>query len=361
VNDEVWKKHRSALVPGFHHDNIQHFTPFIVTKVLELIELWDQEIPKNDSIELKPWIQKFAFDSLMLAIFDVDNDNLRNIESEYFQLFNKYRSLNPTATNRHVPRILHYLPIPNLKNLQKVAVELRTKIQEIIQERKKKSEKRVMCFMDCIMDALTPKEVEDNVYGFMIAGHGTISNALIWGVHFLAQNPEAQEKARAEIDSILGGKVPELTDLSKFKYLDMVIKENLRLGTPTTALVPRAARDDIEIENVKIRKNDGVNINLYALHHHPDFWENPFKYDPERFSEERSKGRHPYSYMPFSHGKRSCLGTNFSQIIQKVLLIMLLQKYVLHGVTTDVKLGNFCLRTPLNIVVKISPRSKLSQ
>jgi len=299
-----------------------------------------------------------AFDCLMLSIFDIESDCLRNSQSDYLQLYNNYISCGPVGINRFYPRFCHYLPFPNLRKLHKSASELRIKIKEIIQQRKIKSDTSpVTCFLDYIIDSLNGKEIEDNVYNFITGGHETTTNSLTWGVHFLANNADVQEKVRAEVDGILGGKVPEHGDLNKFKYLDMVMKENLRHATPTIGLVPRVAKMDTQIENVTIRKNDWVNINLYALHHHPDFWENPYKYDPERFSEEKSKGRHPYSYMPFSYGRRSCIGNNFSLTEQKLVLIMLLQKYKIHPVTTNVKMGRFFFRAPLNVEIKLSPRS----
>lgn len=70
-----------------------------------------------------------------------------------------------------------------------------------------------------------------------------------------------------------------------------------------------------------------IGITQYVTHHHPDFWENPETFDPDRFSVERSKGRHDYAYFPFSGGGRQCLGKNPALLEIQIILAMFLQRY----------------------------------
>ena len=93
-------------------------------------------------------------------------------------------------------------------------------------------------------------------------------------------------------------------------------------------MVLRRCINDFEYNGLRIPSNTQTNVNIHALHHHPDYWTKPYEFDPERFSEARSEHKSDmFQYLPFGGGAHKCLGINFAEIQTKILLFHLLRNY----------------------------------
>jgi len=177
--------------------------------------------------------------------------------------------------------------------------------------------------------ALSSTEFENNLFLFFVAGHETTSTALTWELLLLAKYPEIQAKVVAEVDKVLGGKHVDSETLKEFNYMEMFIKEVLRYGSPVAILPSRKAATDVQLDKYTIPANTTVGLAIHAIHHNSEFWPNPEVFDPERFAPNRAIKQHPFAFLPFSLGRRVCIGNNFSLMEQKVVLSLLLQKYTI--------------------------------
>lgn len=127
----------------------------------------------------------------------------------------------------------------------------------------------------------------------------------------LAMHPECQEKAYNELATIFPNKEVDVTmdDLNKLLYMDMCIKEALRV-LPTVPTVARKTTDCIEVRGYKIPAGTSLGIDIFSLHRSRKYWgDNAEQFIPERFDPE-NKLVHPYCYMAFSHGPRNCIVSN---------------------------------------------------
>src|SRR5207245_11493644 len=115
-----------------------------------------------------------------------------------------------------------------------------------------------------------------------LAGHETTANALTWTWYLLAQHPAAAQRARAEIDAVLGGRIPTWQDLSELAYTTRLIQESMRLYPPIWIMERRALADD-EIAGYHIPRGSSVVVSAYVTHRHPAFWDKPEAFDPARF------------------------------------------------------------------------------
>ena len=106
----------------------------------------------------------------------------------------------------------------------------------------------------------------------------------------------------------------------------MVFKESMRLLPPVWGLSRLVAEED-EVGGYRVPKGSRVVLSQYVTHRHPDFWEEPDKFDPERFAPEAVAGRPKYAYFPFSGGPRQCIGTNFATMEAKLILATVAQRY----------------------------------
>ena len=143
----------------------------------------------------------------------------------------------------------------------------------------------------------------------------------------LASNPEAASKLHEELDSVLGDRYPTVDDLHNLPYTLQVIKEVLRLYPPAPVYVRDAVNGDV-LDGYAIPAGSAVMMSPYYTHRHPDFWENPLQFDPERWTPERESARHPYAYHPFAAGQRICIGNNFSLLESHILLAQLAKHFV---------------------------------
>jgi cytochrome P450 len=150
-----------------------------------------------------------------------------------------------------------------------------------------------------------------------------------WVWYLLSRHPEVDRKLRAELHSVLGGRVPTAADLRQLPYTRMVIEETLRLYPPAWGL-SRAVRADDEIAGYHIPANTNVTLSQYVTHHDPRFWENPEGFDPERFTPGRSATRPRYAYFPFSGGPRQCIGNEFAVMEAMLAVATIVQHYRLH-------------------------------
>jgi len=167
------------------------------------------------------------------------------------------------------------------------------------------------------------------VIGFFIAGHETVSSALSWTWYLLSQNPESWRRLRAEVDEVLGGRTPTAEDVPKLDYTTRVLLESMRLYPPIFVLM-RCAKEDDEVGGYHVPAGANIVLCAYVTHRHPDFWENPEGFDPDRFTPERSAGIHRMAYFPFSGGPRKCIGNSFAMMQMPIVLAMVTQRFRLN-------------------------------
>jgi cytochrome P450 len=175
-------------------------------------------------------------------------------------------------------------------------------------------------------EALSDDEVRDQVMIFMLAGHETTATALTFALHLLGRYPGVQRKVRAEVDEIVGDRTPTAADALALTYTTMVLKETMRLYPSAPFLGRRAVADD-EIRGYRIPAGADVMLSPWVIHRHPEFWPEPARFVPERFTAEAEKSRHRYAWCPFGGGPHACIGQHFS-MLESVLTLAALVRAV---------------------------------
>lgn len=156
----------------------------------------------------------------------------------------------------------------------------------------------------------TPEEVRDNINQFLLAGFETTANQMCHIILMVAMHPEYQELAYQEIKDVFHSPDVEFNTetLAELKYTDQIIKEGMRLFA-VGPFIMKSTTIDIEIDNQIVPEGTIIFIPIHLVHNNKEVWgPNADKFDPEHFSPENVEKRHPYAYMPFSLGKRNCLG-----------------------------------------------------
>jgi cytochrome P450 len=176
-------------------------------------------------------------------------------------------------------------------------------------------------------------EVVDHMNFLMMAAHDTITSSATSLLWLLAKNPEWQDKLRDEIESVTGGvdadgRVRDLAyeDLGKLELTEMAFKEALRFIPPVPSM-PRRALREFEYGGYRIPAGTPVGINIHWTHHSEEYWDEPEKFDPMRFTPDKVKARHKYAWVPFGGGAHMCLGLHFAYMQVKILMAQMLPRY----------------------------------
>ena len=160
------------------------------------------------------------------------------------------------------------------------------------------------------MIKFTDKELMDHAFTMVGAGTDTSSNSVACALLSLGMYPEIQQKVYEEVMRVFPTDESEFTpdSLKQLEYMEMVIKEALRLF-PVGPLILRQSVADSTIAGLFIPKGNMFGIDIFNMHRRKDIYgEDADQFNPERFSPERSKNRHPFSFLAFSGGARGCIG-----------------------------------------------------
>ncbi|MFF7457950.1 cytochrome P450 [Kitasatospora sp. NPDC008115] len=167
--------------------------------------------------------------------------------------------------------------------------------------------------------------MRDELITLLLAGHDTTASTLGWALYLLDRHPEVGDRVRAEIDEVLGDRLPAFEDVHRLTYTSAVLQEVMRLY-PAVWLLPRKALAEDEIGGYRVPAGADVVLCPYTLHRHPAFWEHPGRFDPDRFTKGRAAGRHRYAYVPFGAGPRVCVGSGLGMLEATVVLAVLLRR-----------------------------------
>ncbi len=171
--------------------------------------------------------------------------------------------------------------------------------------------------------------IRDQLLTMLIAGHDTSTALLAWALYLLGSHLAMMERARAEVDRVLGEDEPTDAHINQLRYLDQVIQETLRLYPPIH-VGTRIAATDLEFQGYRIPAGTRVLYSIYLTHRHAQYWPAPQRFDPERFNPEQSRMRPAYVFLPFGGGPRNCIGAAFAQLEAKTVLARILQNFDLR-------------------------------
>jgi cytochrome P450 len=168
--------------------------------------------------------------------------------------------------------------------------------------------------------------IRDQLLTMLIAGHDTSTALLSWTLYLLGRHPDIQRRVQAELDTMIGSHPPTTETVIELHFLEQVIEESLRLYPPIH-LGSRVAADDLDFQGHTIPSGTRVMYSIYLTHRMKQYWHEPARFDPDRFSADRSRQRTPYTYLPFGGGPRNCIGAAFGRIEAKLVLARILQQF----------------------------------
>ncbi len=204
---------------------------------------------------------------------------------------------------------------------------------------------------------MTDRQVKDEAVTLLTAGHETAGAALSWSWYLLGQHPRVQDDLHDEARGKLGGRSPTLEDLPDLPLAKAVFEEALRLYPPAWGQPREAIRPD-EVNGFPIPARGIVTVCQYVTHRHPDFWDEPERFNPGRFLPGRGGARHKFAYFPFGGGPRVCIGNAFALLEGPLVLATVAQRFRVELVPGQAVVPDptFTLRPRDGVKVLLRPR-----
>ena len=213
--------------------------------------------------------------------------------------------------------------VPTAQNRQRrdALNELRRTVNEIVADHRARGRYSVLA---CLLQGaetenLARKEMQELFY----AGSEAAAHTLAWAWALLAQHPEVAETLEAEIDTVLGGRLPTAADLAQLPYTEMILKETLRLYPPVW-LISRQAKAETRIGDYFVPSGSTIFVSPYIIQHSPRYFVSPEKFLPERFSDSSARRGSSSAYLPFAY---TIVEHDFMMTCAKLVLAAAAQRF----------------------------------
>lgn len=318
-----WRRQRRLANPAFHRDCLAGFAAIMGRAVSEHALDWARRTEPFDlSRDMAALTLRIAGETMFGARFEEEIAVVGDALEAVLPQFTKWTSAPYPFPER--------LPTAGNRGFQEAVRALDAVVGRIVEARRRDDGEHrdllgLMMAGDENGDAMTDRQLRDEVVTMLLAGHETTANALVWTFEVLDRHPDVVARAREEL-APLGGRAPGFADLGRLPFLRQVLDESMRLRPPVWIL-GRSATEEDAIAGFRIPKGSYVYVPTYVVHRHPDFWPDPERFDPDRFSPEASAGRPKGAYLPFSLGQRKCIGDRFALVEAQIVLGALLPRF----------------------------------
>ena len=324
------RRQRRLMQPAFHHQRIASYAEGMVSTTLHMLDGWQA----GQRYDIDAEMMKLTLNIVSDALFgsEVSATAIGNV-SDAIAILQRITVME-FKTGFSLPE---WLPAPRNRRRRKAAQAINDAVLGLIRERRA-SGKLGDDLLSMLLQAqdeddgsaMTDEQVLHEATTLFVAGHETTSNALTWTWYLLSQNPEVEARLYDELARVLDGRPPTLDDLPELKYTERVIKEAMRLYPPAWLLFSRSPLEPVNIGGHRINPGEWIFISPYTMHRSAAYFDDPQRFDPERFTEAREKALPRYAYFPFGGGPRVCIGNAFAMMEACLVLATVAQRYRLE-------------------------------
>lgn len=319
-----WKRQRKLMQPAFHINRINAYAQTMVDYTAQMLSEWADGQVRDLSEEM----MKLTLFIVGKTLFDAD---LKEASGQIAVAL-EHMLQDIIVESRELIPLPAWVPTPLRMRKKRTIAMLEEAVMPIIEQRRKNLEDHgdllsmLLLAQDDEGGGMTNDQVRNEALTLVLAGHETTANTLTWTLYLLSLYPEVEAKLQAEVDQVLQGRAPNLSDLAHLPYTEMVIKEGMRIYNPVWSI----GRQNIEattLAEYPIGKRSTAIIPIWAMHRNPKFFPDPERFIPERFSPENESQLHKYAYLPFGGGPRVCIGNSFAMMEARLILASIVQRY----------------------------------
>jgi cytochrome P450 len=319
-DDPIHKRQRRVVAPAFHRQRIAAYAGQIVACADAQQMRWQP----NQQIDIAAASMQLSLEIVARTLFDTAvTDDIRSINDEVNTIMGLY---NFIVAFPRLEDFLH-LPIPKLIRFRKAKARLDAVVNRLIREHRAAGADKgdllsmLLASRDEQADAsgqhtgMSDEQIRDEVLTIFLAGYETVANALTWTWYLLSQNPEVEATLHAELDTVLGtcnqNRLPTLADYPALRYTEQVFAESMRLYPPAWAM-GRMSTKPVTLGPYRIPSGAHFFFSQYIMGRDPQYFPDPLRFDPSRFTPEAKAARSKFAYFPFGAGNRQCIGESFA-------------------------------------------------
>lgn len=381
LKGDQWKDERSVLSPMFTSSKIKSMFNLMTACAVRFTGSLMKLVEKEPEIEMKNVLTMYTNDVIASCVYGVDMDTMndpKNILYAYGRAATNFTGFKQSLillVHRNAPKLAELFKIRFVSS--RISKFFKDMVAEIVKERQENGTYRPD-MIQLMMDANNKKEsgkglpvdnMAAHAFGFFFGGLDTVSSQVAFVFQVMAEYPDIQARLQMEIDEALERTNGRLTYevVQEMKYLDAVISETMRFY-PLASFLDRTCTKRFELppalpDGKPFTVEPGMNlwIPVMPIHMDPNYYENPRKFDPDRFMDDGKKILNSCIYLPFGVGPRMCIGSRFALIKMKVLICYLLARCnVKAGAKTSIPMElkkGFTAAMPKNgFWVKLEPR-----
>ncbi|XP_034250371.1 cytochrome P450 6a2-like [Thrips palmi] len=331
-----WKELRAKLTPTFTTGKMKNMFYLVRACAEQLDAFLAAETAAGGELEMAEVMAKFTTDVIGSCAFGVETNSLKDPNAAFRnmgrKLFNisQWRALL-LVMHTALPTLRRLIPLPLFDS--EVTSFFTKTFNENVRFREDTGDHR-HDFLDLLIQikkagAIDPTILPAQAFIFFVAGFETSSSATSACLGELAHHQDVQDRLREEVDRVLA-KHGAITyeALQEMTYMEQVLEETMRLY-PALGLLPRMVTRDYQLPDSEsvLEKGTRIMIPVYAIHRDPEYYPDPDRFDPERFTEENKMNRPHFAYIPFGEGPRVCIGLRFAMMQMKSALTVIMRAY----------------------------------
>jgi cytochrome P450 len=379
---DLHNRQRRLIQPIFHPKQIMSYSNTMTDYATRMTDRWKD----GDIVDVSEEMMRLTLGIICKSVLNYD------IESEARQVGKALTTVRKYSKRLQSPigHVLDKIPVlPAVKGAREAKKELDSLMYQMIADRRRRKKEqdynnngkshdeddllsRLMQAQDSNspnsnQEQMSDKQVRDEVMTIFIAGHETTSNALTWTFYLLSQNRNVETKLHDEINSVLGdgsgnnvgNRIPTADDILKLQYTEKVLRESMRLYPPVWT-IGRHVENDYFIGEYTIPAGSSILMSQYVMHHNPRYYEEPERFNPDRWTEEFKSHLPRFSYFPFGGGMRGCIGEPFAWIEGILIIATIAQKWTMRTLPSQ-RIGldpAITLRPKYGMKMKLIQRTK---
>ena len=361
-NGDRWRRDRRIVAPLFTKNRISSYVDGMAVAAGRLAASWAEVAAGGGGggrVDLTEAGTYYALDVLGRSVFGGDVESTAPVLRATVPVLNEYaarRILSPV-------RLPAWVPTPANRRAERARRALWGQVDGLIAQRRAAplDGDDLLTLLLTARDpedgsALDDDAVRDQALILLLGGHETTGTTMALALHLLGRHHEVQQRVRDEVAVVVGDRPVGVEDLARLTFTAQVLDETMRLYPPGHTLV-RHAHEAATLDGQQVPSGHLVAVSVWGVHHNPDIWPDPERFDPDRFgSGHIGSGAGRYHHLPFGGGPRGCIGQHMATAELLVAVATLVRSFrltsELEEVTLDVGLS---LRPSGTLPCRIEP------
>jgi cytochrome P450 len=307
----VHLRQRRLMQPAFHRERVAKYAATMVDYADRTRRRWAD----GAALDMSQEMNRLTLSVVGKTLFDTDVESqARDVGEALTGVMESFWTMMLPFSN-----VIERLPLPHLRRSRQARARLDAIVYGLIRARRATGEDRgdLLSMLLLAQDeedtgrGMTDVQVRDEAMTIFLAGHETTANALMWTWYLLSQSPDVERALHAEIDRVLGRRLPTVADIASLPYVERVVTESMRLYPPAW-IIGRRAIQPYAIGGYTLPARSILIMSPWIVHRDARYYADPARFDPDRWMPEFKASIPQFAYFPFGGGPRRCIGESFA-------------------------------------------------